>query len=110
MTDGYGEIGAWCWREEDRMVAVHDTRTFQGWYGTYIGMRREGWRVRHSNGMLHLGRGWFLIDPQGRAARITWALQNVYGSPNVLHVWRVADWIVSHGWPPGWEPRTGVVA
>lgn len=117
MTNGYGDVGVWRWRDQDRMVAVHDTSTRQGWEDTYIGMRREGWQIRHvtyvgghSNDTLHLGRGWFLIDPQGRAARLTWALQNGYGSRNVLHVWRTADWIVSHGWPPGWEPKTGVIA
>ena len=117
MTNGYGEVRPWVWREQDRGVAVHDASSHQGWHGAYIDMRREGWMIKdvtyasgYRNGTLHLGRGWFLIDPQGRAARLTWARQNVPRSPNVLRVWRIADWIISHGWPPGWEPKTGVVA
>lgn len=117
MTDGYGEIRAWVWRDQSSGMAVHDVHAREGWMGTYLNMRREGWRVKdvtyvhgHQTSTVRLGCGWFLIDPDGRAARITRDRQNVPQSRNVLRVWRTADWIVSHGWPPGWKLGTGVIA
>lgn len=84
-----------------------DTRFGDAWVfaDVFTSYMRQGWQLtfhrRTPGGMF---AGWYLISPDFR-----WAKVHGGGGlpvlPHHLHVrpLRIADWIVTHGWPDDWD-------